>query len=403
MRIQYLLLLALLCSSAGANAQTDLSPQSPPLRINGGYSWLSNSFNGVPGSHHALSGWEAGAAFPQWHHLRFKLDYSMYRGTNLGDPQHAFFILGGAEYGTTFHRERFFAEGLLGEGGLNGTWFNTASSNYKNGNSGMIASLAEFLGGGADTPVGPHTAIRIEGGVQHTNFDPIRPLTSDSQPYHLAGIPNYFGRLSAGVVWIPRLSSAMRPAGAAPAPVESEIVFEGMNSLGHFHLFANSWWSYLSTAGIEYDRHSWGRLIGADVDYSAEFLPVMILRQPSKTDIWGNRLARTFTSFPGVGILPIGMRLIWNDEGRVKPYYVIKAGVTVYSHKAFSQDASYENLALDQSLGVQFRLSGRTDFRTGFGVFHQSNGFVVPSNPGLDEMNWNVGVSYHLGRSQPGY
>ena len=139
------------------------------------------------------------------------------------------------------------------------------------------------------------------------------------------------------------------------------------------------------------------------MDYSAEFLPVIILRQPSKTDLWGNRQSTTFKTIPGIGVLPIGMRLLWNDGGRVKPYYVIKAGVTLYTQKAFSQDASYENLGLDQSLGMQFRVSDRTDFRTGFGVFHQSNGFVVPSNPGLDEMNWNIGVSYHLDGAPASY
>ena len=396
MRIQTLLLLALLCSSAPAIAQTQ---PPPPLQVYGGYSWLSNSFNGVPSHHHALNGWNAGAAFPQWHHLRFRLDYSMYRGVNRGDPQHAFIIMGGPQFETMLHRERLYAFALVGEGGLNGTWFDTAASNYKNGNSGSIASLAESLGGGIDTPLNAHTALRVEGGFLHTNFVPIMPLPSGA-PYHLDGIPNYFGRLSAGLVWIPRPASTIRSAATTPAaPVESELVFEGIRSIGHFKIFANSWWSYLTTAGVEYDRHSWGRFLGANVDYSAEFLPVLILRQPSKTDPWGNRQATTFENVPGIGVLPIGMRLIWRDGTRFKPYYVIKAGMTIYSKKAFSQYASYENLALDQSVGVQFHLAGRTDFRTGFGVFHQSNGFVVPSNPGLDEMNVNVGLSYHLGHA----
>jgi hypothetical protein len=27
----------------------------------------------------------------------------------------------------------------------------------------------------------------------------------------------------------------------------------------------------------------------------------------------------------------------------------------------------------------------------------------VPGNPGLDEMNWNTGLSYHLGRLHPAH
>jgi hypothetical protein len=101
-------------------------------------------------------------------------------------------------------------------------------------------------------------------------------------------VPNYFGRFSAGLVWIPRPGSAVRPAvPATPVPVESEIIFEGMNSVGHFMIFANSWRSYLSACEIEYNRHSWGTFIGARLDYSAEILPAIILRQPTITDVWG--------------------------------------------------------------------------------------------------------------------
>jgi hypothetical protein len=55
---------------------------------------------------------------------------------------------------------------------------------------------------------------------------------------------------------------------------------------------------------------------------------------------------------PGIGILPIGMRLLWRDGARFKPYYVIMGGMIGYTQKTFSQYASYENLGLDQSIGI---------------------------------------------------
>jgi hypothetical protein len=392
-------ILALLSISTVGVAQ---QMTEPPMQVYGGYSRISNSFNGVPGSQQPLNGINAGVAFQQWHHLRFKLDYSMFRGTNVGDPQHSFFILGGGQYETTVRRELIFAEALVGEGGLNGTWFKANPAGYKNGNTGTIASIAEFLGGGVDTAVGRHAAIRVEGGVQHSGFAPIEPDSKGSVPYHLDGIPNYFGRLSVGMVWLPRLGSVERPdtESSSRTPVESEVIFEGQNSFGHFHIFANAWWSYLANAGIEYDRHSWGNVIGAHVDYSAEILPAVILRQPTITDVWGNpsgagRGNREIV--PGVAILPIGVRLIWRDGTGFKPYYEIKGGMTGYTKKAFSQDAAYENFCLDQSIGIQFRVNDRMDFRSGIGVFHQSNGFVVPSNPGFDAMIYSGGISYHLG------
>src|SRR5579863_10547129 len=240
MRKYYLLLLALASPVIHA---ADPPRWPPPFQIYAGYSWLSNSFNGVPGFHQPLNGMNAGIAFPEWRHLRIKLDYSMYRGNNLGNPQHAFFIMSGGQYGGTFHRERFYVEALAGEGSVSGTWFSTANTGYKNGNTGTIASFAEFLGGGVDTPVNDHIAFRVEGGVQHSNFDPITPLPQ-GRPYHLAGIPDYFGRISAGVVWIPRLGSEVVSSSqpAARGPVESEIVFESLNSIGHIHLFSDAWW-----------------------------------------------------------------------------------------------------------------------------------------------------------------
>jgi Lipid A 3-O-deacylase (PagL) len=384
-----LCLLGFLFVSIPASAQPDTVI---PYEISASYSYLSNSFNGVPGSTQPLNGFDASAAFPDWHHLRLKLDYSMYRGTNLDAPQHSFFILGGGQYEVMLHRERLFAEALVGEGGLNRNW-------GANGSPGGTASFAEKLGGGADTPISRHFAIRVEGDVLHTNFNPVRvDKRRLGQPYHMDGLPNYFGSFSAGLVWMPRVESHPTRASAGQTAPESEVVFEALNSFGHFHIFANSWWSYLTVAGIEYDRHSWGRFIGARRDYAADILPVVILRQPSKTNVWGDARSKTNESVPGLAISPIGMRLIWRDGQRWKPYYLIKGGMIGFTQKSFSQYASYESFTLQQGVGVQFKVSDRWDLRTGFEVFHTSNAFVVPSNPGLDSMMYTFGLCYHLGK-----
>ncbi len=397
--VRLLLVAALLSGAAGAAAQAK-SP--PPIQLYGGYSWLSNSFNGLPGAQKALNGVDAGVAFQPWHHLRFKLDYSMYRGTNTGAPQHSFFIMGGGQYEATVHRERFYAEALVGDGGLNGNWYIADAKGYQYGNTGTTASLAEFLGGGIDTPVSGHTAIRIEGGVQHSGFVPLDPIAQGGYPFRPNGIPNYFGRFTVGMVWLPRLGSAIRPAPEASTrtPVESEIIFEGLQSFGHFKIFAGPGDSYFSAGAIEYDRHSWGRFIGARLDYSADIMPIIFLSQRSITDVFGNPHSTTYVTFPGVGIAPIGMRLLWRDGKRFKPYFIARGGMTGYTRKTFSQDASYYNFSLQQAIGLQLKLTDRWDFRAGFEYFHQSNGFSVPSNPGLDAMSYRGGLSYHLGHAR---
>jgi hypothetical protein len=397
---RFFFLAVLLNSAANAVAQQETSP---PMQVYAGYSRLSNSFNGVPGSRQPLNGMNAGIAVLPWHHLRFKLDYSMFRGVNAGVPQHGFFIMGGSQYQATFHRERFYAEALVGEGGLNGNWYAANAAGYKNGNTGTIASLAEFLGGGVDTPVSHHYAIRVEGGVQHSGFVPIHPEPNDL-PYRLAGIPNYFGRFTVGMVWLPRLGSAFQqaPEASARTPVESEIIFEGLQSFGHFNIFASPGSCHFATVAIEYDRHSWGRFAGARMDYSADVMPVIILSQPSKTDQWGNPKSNTFETFPGVGIAPIGVRMLWRDGKGFKPYFDVKGGMTGYTRKAFSQYSSYQDFTLQMSIGMQLKLTDGWDFRAGFEYFHQSNGFAVPSDPGLDSMTYRGGLSYHLGHARAG-
>ena len=363
-----------------------------PYRISAGFDALTNSFTGRPGAQQPRAGWNASAAFPAWRNLRFKVDVSAFRGTNLGATESAYFILGGAQYEHSLGRERVFAEALVGDGGFNRFW-------GPEGHPGATASFAELLGGGLDTPLSPHLALRLEGGMQHTNLALIEKV-SYSLPYHLAGLPNYFGRFSAGLVWTPRLG----PAAVARGPAEtreservaSDLTLESLNSFGHYHVFAYTWWSYLNAAGIEYDRHSWGRSLGARLDYVAEILPVVILRQPTQTDVWGDPFSTTHRAVPGLGISPIGIRFLWRDGKGIKPYYTIKGGMIGFTHKALSNYASYENFSLQQAVGLAIRVSDRFDFRAGVSDFHFSNGFIVPNNPGIDEMSWNGGLTYHF-------
>jgi len=373
-----------------------LSPaQSDPAtryQLYGGFSYLSNSFNGVPGARHALNGWDAGMVFPAWHGLSVKIDVSRYSGTNLGAKQQAISILSGGQYERSFHRERWFAEALFGDLGMNRYW-------GPNGQAGMTASFTTLLGGGVDTPLSQHVALRVQGDYRYSNLALIES-TNFTLPYRVPGLPNHFASLSTGVVWMPGHSSSglARSRDEERTPVEWESTFEDLNSFGHYHIFANSWWSYLRVAGVEYDRHSWGSFIGARRDYCAEILPVVVLEQPSKTDVWGNRLSSTLETLHGLGISPIGMRLLWREDKAWQPYYSIKGGVIGFNQKALSQDASYMDFTLQQTIGMQARLNERWGLRVGLDDFHFSDAFMVPSNPGIDEMAYNFGLTYYAGR-----
>ena len=260
MRLPTLAFIALFLSPLVLSAQSEAPA---PFQIYGGITYLSNSFNGVPGSHRPLTGWDAAAALPAWHNLRLKIDASASYGNNLGAPQRAFSVMTGPQYERSLRRERLFGQALVGVVGLNRNW-------GANGGPGGTASFAELLGGGLDTPVRKHIGIRVEGDMGHTNFALVEP-GAYPLPYRIPGLPSYFARISAGVVWTPGFGAhaiAQRQSSSAlKKPVQSELIFETSNSFGHITLFADTWWSYLNVAGVEYDRNSWGRFIGARMDY----------------------------------------------------------------------------------------------------------------------------------------
>jgi hypothetical protein len=188
-------LAALLCLSAALHAQPE-----PPSRfqVYGGYSYLSNSLNGLPAAHHALNGYDAAFAFPNWHHVRFKLDVSGYRGTNLGASQGPYFILGGAQYSIPVKREAIFVEGLGGVGGANKDWAYGQADGQKPGTVGETASFAAMVGGGLDTRITRHAALRVEGDFQYSYFS-FEGLYLT--PYRVSGLPTNFGRVTGGMVW----------------------------------------------------------------------------------------------------------------------------------------------------------------------------------------------------------
>lgn len=185
-----LFLAALLCLTPVLHAQ-----EEEPIRyqIYGGYSYLSNSLNGVPGSHHALNGWDASVAFPAWHDLRFKLEVNGYNGTNLGAQQQPYFITGGGQFGHRFGRETIFGDAMAGEAGANRYW-------GAQGSTGGTASFVGYVGGGLDSKITHHFAFRVAGGYQYSYFSLIQSLKT-LIPYRIAGLPTNFGRLSSGVVW----------------------------------------------------------------------------------------------------------------------------------------------------------------------------------------------------------
>jgi hypothetical protein len=181
---------------------------------------------------------------------------------------------------------------------------------------------------------------------------------------------------------------------------ESEIAVEGMVSYGNWQIFAAGIHEALYTGGFEYDRHSWGKFIGAQMDYAADFMPLVLLKEPSNLNPYGVRRSRPGDNriIPGLAFSPIGLRMEWRHDKRFKPYFTVLGGAIGFTQKALSPDASYYDFTLHESIGFYLKMSQRVDMRFGiFGDFHFSNAYATAYNPGLDVMNSNLAVSYHFG------
>jgi hypothetical protein len=265
---------------------------------------------------------------------------------------------------------------------------------------GTLASFTIYAGGGIDTPLSRHFSLRVEGGAVHTNFALEINRTSLFPYYRIPGLPSDFARFSTGIVWAPRLappaSAVTQLSTTPPAPPESEIAFEEGSSFGHWGIEAGSWWSYLHVAGFEYDRHTWGKFIGARMDYVGEILPLTLLRQPAVEDEYGDPLSHHYTTVPGLAVTPVGLRMLWRDGKVLKPYFTVKGGVVGFTQKALSPDGAYLNFTLQEAVGMELRLTHAWEIRLGAGGFHFSKSRQVPSNPGIDEMMYTFGLSYHL-------
>ena len=182
-------------------------------------------------------------------------------------------------------------------------------------------------------------------------------------------------------------------------PVEQEIAVMGLIPDGDYRLISATIRCVAWTVGVEYDRHSWGRLLKAQMDYVAEVLPFVLLSEPAKADFWGNPQSPYQQHLHGLSISPFGFRLLWRGDRRLKFYLSSKLGAIAFNQKALSLNASYANFNVQAAFGVQYRLSDRIDLRVEpFEFFHVSNGYLAASNPGMDELGSRYGISYHLGR-----
>lgn len=181
---------------------------------------------------------------------------------------------------------------------------------------------------------------------------------------------------------------------------QSEIAIEGGSSVGNIHVFAYADGRRINPFGVEYDRHSWGGLLGARVDYVAEFLPVVLLSEPASYTPDSRALTTARKTHYGFGFSPIGVRLLWRRNSDLRPYLMGKGGILYFHTHVLSPQASKLNFSAEFGGGLQARLTSKMDLRLGYTDFHFSNGDVSARNPGIDFMYLNAGLIFRFGGAE---
>jgi opacity protein-like surface antigen len=180
------------------------------------------------------------------------------------------------------------------------------------------------------------------------------------------------------------------------APQE-DFSIEGGSSFGNIHVFAYADGRRINPIGIEYDRHSWGGLLGARVDYVSEILPVVLLNEPAVYGADSRALSAARKTHYGAGISPLGVRLLWRRNSSFKPYLIGKGGLLYFKDHVLSDKATKLNFSAQFGGGVQARLRPGMDLRVGYTDYHFSNGDISARNPGIDFMYINAGLVFRFG------
>ncbi len=180
-----------LTTSTCLRAQNNRKPETianPRAEIYAGYSFFTGSLNHSsqpPVSNTVLNGFDAALNAEAYRGLSAEVEMFGEYGTNDSHPQHPTVLLAGPQYTHHLGRRTVFVHGLGGFTHLNSDAIGTGlASNY---------ALALEAGGGMDTPLSPHVALRIEADMVHTHFN-----ASDSQ---IQGLPSIFGKFTSGLVF----------------------------------------------------------------------------------------------------------------------------------------------------------------------------------------------------------
>lgn len=167
-------------------------------------------------------------------------------------------------------------------------------------------------------------------------------------------------------------------------PTHSEIGILGGGSVGSIQLFGYAQNREIDIFGLQYDRHSFGHLLAAQVNYVAEALPAVLLSEPQKYGADSRALTKQRQWVYGAGIEPAGARLLWRPGRSWEPFLLGAGGVLYFQDRVLSASGTHLQFSAEFGAGLEFRVRSRSHLRIGYSFYHFSNGDIAARNPALD-------------------
>ena len=187
------------------------------------------------------------------------------------------------------------------------------------------------------------------------------------------------------------LAGLTLPHAAEPSLRASYALLQGTNE---FSLWAGG--SPDSFGNIE-DRQvllvglRYGRVLAAwdwvSLEYTLDVFPAAVVFEPND--------ARTGNStIYGAGLSPLGFKLRFAQQSRIKPFLAASVGFLYFEHDIPLRDTSRFNFTPEIGLGIDFFVTPKTAITIGYKFHHMSNAGISSRNPGLNSNVIYSGFSF---------
>jgi hypothetical protein len=201
--------------------------------------------------------------------------------------------------------------------------------------------------------------------------------------------------LAAIILLLGGVFASFTPAHSAAAAAGSGYsLTRGTNEFG---LWAGGSPNSSEFIGLTEDRNlfllglRYGRVLAAwdsiSLQYTLDIIPVALMFEP-------DRVRRGDSTIYGAGLTPLGFKLNFGQQSRIKPFIALSVGFLYFERDVPVPGSSRFNFTPELGLGLQYFLAPKSAITLGYKLQHISNAGISSRNPGVDFHLFYAGYSF---------